>query len=216
MTDTQLEAGRLPDVVEYPLPREMPASRASWSFDANRAVLLIHDMQQYFLRIYGPNSPLIMEVADRIVAIRDRCDTLGIPVFYCAQVPHSDPRDRGLQADFWGPGMRTDEEDTDILARVAPGEGHEVLRKWRYSAFQRSPLHPMMVARDRDQLVVTGIYANIGCLLTAADAFMRDIQPFLIGDAVADFSEERHMSALEYVSEHCGMVMTTADLLGDM
>ena len=30
----------------------------------------------------------------------------GIPVFFTAQEGNQDRRDRGLQADLWGPGMR--------------------------------------------------------------------------------------------------------------
>ena len=213
MTAVHLESGRLPPTVDYVLPERVPHSRASWEFDASRAVLLIHDMQRYFLRIYGENSPLVSQMIARIAAVRDACDGAGIPVFYTTQVPHSDPRDRGLQADLWGPGMRPDPDDTSVTDGLEPGPEHEVLRKWRYSAFQRSPLHPMMVTRGRDQIVVVGVYAQIGCLLTAADAFMRDIQPFMVADAVADFSAERHAAAVDYVAQHCGVVTHSNDLL---
>lgn len=62
-------------------------------------------------------------------------------------------------------------------------------------------------------MIIGGIYAHIGCMVTAIDAFMNDIQPFMVGDAVADFSEEEHRLALKYVATRCGAVIDTASLI---
>jgi bifunctional isochorismate lyase/aryl carrier protein len=205
----------LPRIASYPLPTasDIVASRLRWTLGSGRAALLIHDTQNYFIGAFEQPSPMVDRVIENINALRAACNTAGIPVFYTAQPGHQDPRDRGLQADFWGPGMSSDPSHRDIDPRVAPVESDIVLTKWRYSAFQRTPLEPMLRARGRDQLIVTGVFAHIGCLLTAADAFMRDIQPFFVADAVGDFSRERHDHAVTYAGDCCAAVVTTAQAI---
>ncbi|MDA5636535.1 isochorismatase family protein, partial [Agrobacterium sp. ST15.16.024] len=88
-----------------------------------------------------------------------------------------------------------------------------VLVKWRYSAFHRSTLEEMLKETGRDQLIITGVYAHIGCMTTATDAFMRDIKPFFVADALADFSREEHLMALKYVAGRSGRVVMIEELL---
>ena len=49
---------------------------------------------------------------------------------------------------------------------------------------------------------------------TALEAFMQDVQPFFVLDAVADFSEAEHRMAVSYVSRRCGMSLTHGQVLG--
>ncbi len=127
------------------------------------------------------------------------------------------PADRGLLTEFWGDGIGAvidaDPQAADIVPALAPAEADTVLVKWRYSAFQRSTFAEQLAALGRDQLLITGVYAHIGLQATAVEAFMRDVQPFLVADAVADFSRERHDQACAYVAQRCGAVTTTADAL---
>lgn len=48
----------LPKIAAYDLPTagEMPKAKADWAFDPARAALLIHDMQNYFLAAFPPES----------------------------------------------------------------------------------------------------------------------------------------------------------------
>lgn len=215
MSDTTSGARGLPRIASYPLPTaaELPASRAPWTLARDRAALLIHDMQGYFVRPFAAGEAPIAPAIAHIAALAAAARAAGVPVFYTAQEGNQDRRDRGLQADLWGPGMSAAPEHQQILAGLAPAPADFVLVKHRYSAFQRSNLETLMRVRGRDQLIVTGIYAHIGCQLTTAEAFMRDIEPFFVADALADFSREKHDAALAYVAATCGVVTTTAALM---
>src|SRR5690606_25076575 len=96
---------------------------------------------------------------------------------------------------------------------LQPKNEDTVLTKWRYSAFKKSDFEQQIKQANRDQLVICGVYAHIGCLLTAAEAFMLDIQAFMVGDALADFSREEHDLALKYATGRCAKVMDTQTVI---
>jgi len=214
MSDTT-PARSLPRIADYPLPRadELPAPRGPWRFEPGRAALLVHDMQGYFLAAFAEGGQPLAGATAHIERLIGFARAQGMPVVYTAQHGNQDRRDRGLQADLWGPGMRTLPEHEQIVPPLAPRPGDHVLTKHRYSAFQRSNLETLLRARGRDQLVVTGVYAHIGCMLTAAEAFQRDIEPFFVADALADFSREKHDLAVQWVAATCGVPLTTEQLL---
>lgn len=66
---------------------------------------------------------------------------------------------------------------------------------------------------QRDQLIIVGVYSHIGCMQTAAEAFMSDIKAFMVSDAQADFSPEEHQMALTYTAGRCGSVTSTEQVL---
>jgi isochorismate hydrolase len=118
-------------------------------------------------------------------------------------------RERGLLREFWGPGMAADPAGHPIVADLAPTPADQVVTKWRYSAFHRTDLLERIRTAGRDQVLICGVYAHLGCLATAFDAFSHDLETFLIGDAVADFDEASHAMSLRRASEGCAVVLTT-------
>ncbi len=205
----------IPTIAEYLLPDadSLPAARAPWQPDPVRAVLLVHDMQVHFLRPYAPAHPALAQVTANIAMLAARCRRAGVPVCYTAQRGNQDPMERGLQRHIWGPGMADDGESPRIVEGLSPEISDTVLVKHRYSALIRTGLGEMMAGAGRDQLIITGVYAQIGCLATALDAFMADIEPFMVADAVAAFSRDSHDAALRYVADYCGVVISTARLM---
>lgn len=202
----------LPPIAPYPLPtREtLPDNLAQWTLVPERTTLLVHDMQGYFLRALP--DPLRADLVHNAAQLRKRSAALGVQIAYTAQPGRMTEEDRGLLRDFWGPGMRTSPGDREVVPELAPEDGDWVLTKWRYSAFHRSDLLERMRAAGRDQLLLCGVYAHVGVLATAMEAFANDIQVFLVSDATGDFSETYHRNALDYVAERCGMLVTTAEV----
>ncbi|WP_150123511.1 isochorismatase family protein [Halotalea alkalilenta] len=205
----------IPAITPYPMPgaEARPDNRVDWRPEAGRAALLIHDMQEYFLDKYYRDQAPIPMLLDHTRQLLDHARANGIPVFYTAQPTEQPDSDRALLNDFWGPGLPAHPELYPIVARLAPTADEVVLTKWRYSAFQRSDLRAQLRELGRDQLIITGIYGHIGCMATALEAFMQDVQPFFVYDAVADFSASEHRMATDYVARNCGVSLTTADTI---
>jgi len=194
-----------------PITTDLPTNIAGWRPDAARAVLLVHDMQNFFLRPF-PDAQR-EQLIDRVGLLRRRCAERGVPIAYTAQPGDMTPADRGLLVDFWGSGMKATATDRQVVEPLTPAESDWTFTKWRYSAFFRSGLLDRMRAAGRDQLIVCGVYAHIGVLMTAVEAFSNDIETFLVADAVADFTPRHHRMALEYAAGTCAVVLTAEEIL---
>ncbi|WP_338849298.1 isochorismatase family protein [Massilia sp. W12] len=205
----------IPPITPYPMPASMPAARASlplqrWQLAPQRAVLLVHDMQEYFLDAYNRTQEPAASLLAHVQQLLAVCEQLQIPVVFSAQPAQQSLAQRGLLQDWWGSGLTARPQREAIAQELQPLAAEQVMTKWRYSAFARTDLEARM--GQRDQLIICGIYAHIGCMMTAADAFMRDKQVFFAGDAVADFSLAEHQLALDWVAKRAGIVLTCAQL----
>jgi len=198
----------LPNAISYALPdATLPEARVDWNLERDRAALLIHDMQRYFVRPYADDSPALVETVANQQSLIDAAHSAGVPVVYSVQPGAQSPESRGLLQDRWGPGIGSDVDDTAVIDALAPSDRDYVLTKHRYSAFIRTELESWLAEHGRDQLIITGVYGHIGITATALDAFMRDIQPFLVADGIVDFGRGDHLRTLDHVSRVCGMVI---------
>ena len=117
----------IPSLSGYPLPKAIPENRVNWSVDPQRAVLLIHDMQQYFLNFYDVDSELIQTLTRNIQAIKQTCIDAGIPVVYTAQ-PGDQKQGTCTNACRWEYKVEGGKEnDTgDIVEKFDPGQAQAV------------------------------------------------------------------------------------------
>lgn len=119
---------------------------------------------------------------------------------------------RGILSDFWGKGLSSG-RDEEIIEQLTPRDGDICVTKWRYSGFQRTDLRQLLAHHGRDQLIIVGVYAHMGCMISATDAFMSDVAPFFVVDAMGDFSRDEHRMAAEYIGKRAGRVVRAAQVL---
>ncbi|WP_157408514.1 isochorismatase family protein [Actinoplanes sp. N902-109] len=201
----------IPPIRPYALPTaaELLPPAVDWRPDPRRCAVLIHDMQRYFVDFLPRGASPTTGLLETIGSLR----TAGLPVIFSVQPGGMSRGERGLVHDFWGPGMSTDPAHRSVVAPLTPAAGDHVVTKYRYSAFFRTGLAQLMKDLGRDQLAVCGVFAHIGCLATAMDAFAHDIQPFLLADATADFTRADHLAALHHAARRCAVTMTTGTFL---
>lgn len=196
----------------YKLPKNqcLQFNRVEWQIESNRSAMLIHDMQKYYLKPLmteneGPGRDLIKNIK----RVKEACVASNVPVIYTVCQPCEHVEQRGLLNDFWGRGMTDTVNNVEIVDGIRPDKEDHIVVKHKYSAFYMSNLMDILKALKRDQLIITGVYSHIGCLATALDALMRDIQVFYIADAVGDFSLDFHMSSITTVGNCCGQIYLT-------
>ncbi|WAU83785.1 isochorismatase family protein [Streptomyces sp. Qhu-G9] len=204
----------VPVVNSYSMPDRsaVPASGPPWTIDPARAALLVHDMQNHFVQAFPPDCSPVVELIDNIATLRELAGTLGMPIVFSTE-PAERPGGQGLLTDSWVPaGGPESGEDSAVVSSLTPRVGEHLLVNVRHNAFLRSHLGRLLRSEGRDQLILCGVRAHLGILLTAADAFMHDIQPFVVADAVADLSSEDHSMALRWIAR-TGVVCTTNELI---
>ncbi|WP_116115965.1 isochorismatase family protein [Austwickia chelonae] len=202
----------LPSRIDYTIPTtDIPEPVVSWTLDPERCALLLHDLQPHFLHPFAP--AMREQLTANVDAIAATCRAQGIPIAHAMQPDDQTPAERGLLTEFWGPGPLSSNDSGAPDLRLQAREGEIVIIRRRYNAFLGTGLDAWMREQGRDQLIVCGIYAHVGCLMTSAHAFMTDRQPFLVADGTADFSADEHRMALEYVTSRCGVCVTTGDLV---
>lgn len=208
----------IPTIAPYAIPEPTVDRRVDWGIEPETCAVLVHDMQNYFIRAYDESAEPMSTAIASMQSVVESARAHNVPVIYSVQPGDQHPYRRGLLREFWGNGMASG-VDTEVVDQLAPRDGDIVITKWRYSAFARTDLLHLMSEAGLDQLVITGVYGHMGCQATAVDAFMNDIKPFIVSDALADFSREEHAHTIDFVNKRCGVAVTAGEveaaLVGD-
>lgn len=196
------------DTRGYSLKEFSDESRGlGWTLDPSTCALLVHDFLPYYLDILPEN--LRNELVDNIAEVVRWAHKHNVPVMISAPRPATLVAQRGVGGKLWGLGPNHEQSQEEILPELSDCVR---IHKRSLSAFYATDLEVELRRLGKTQLVVAGVYAAGGVIATGFDALARDFEFFVIADALADYTAERHRFALEQIATTTGQVLSKAAL----
>ena len=207
-----------PKIPSYDLDfaKYLELNRCQWTVEPAASVLLIYDMQTWYVNRYEDPSRLV----GNIKRIKSAADAVGVPTVYAEADPVHNLAERGIARDLWGDGIGAvkdaQADDNQIYGDLTPSSSDFLIRKRKYSAFFETDLESLLRRMNRSQIILCGNYANHGCMTTAVDAYMRNFKVFFMADALGAFDAAAHDMALRWVADTSGQVTLTEQVIAEM
>lgn len=185
-----------------------------------RPAVVIVDMQNDFCAPDAPTTlyPSIRSTYQPIKRLTKLARETTVPVIYTQGLVAADGSSAGLWLKKMAyHGARSIQIEGShgaaIIDELRPEPGDRIVRKWRPSAFFRTDLEVFLGVAQIDTLLICGTSVS-GCVrATAVDAFMRDIRPMIVREAVADRSEAVLQANLFDLDQKYGDVVSVEDCL---
>lgn len=103
-------------------------------------------------------------------------------------------------------------EEAELIEELQVRDDEIIIDKARPSSFYGTRLEPVLTTLGIQTLVVCGVTTNICVETTVRDAGQRDYNTFVVSDAVAEYSEERHQHALNSMAWTFAHVVEARDV----
>lgn len=191
-----------------------PYNRHAMQLDVAASVLLVVDMQRFFLDAdsptYTPGGPPIIPRVRRLI---DAFRGAGRPVIFTRHVHHPDGLDGGIMDWWWEGKCLEGSPESEIVTELTPLPGEKVVLKHRYSAFYDTDLETVLRCLKTRDLVVCGVMTNLCCESTARDAYYRDYRVFFPADASGSVTEDLHVASLAGLAFGFAYVTTSDDIV---
>jgi len=211
--DPYVTTALLPAKTRSWLDQIAPVNEHIMRLQADRAALLVVDMQTYFL---DPASPtftcgglaILPNVQKLIAAFRQA----NRPVIFTRHVHHPDGHDAGIMGWWWKGMCLEGSPESEVHPSLAPLPNEKVVLKHRYSAFYNTDLETVLRCLKIEDLVISGIMSNLCCESTARDAYFRDHRVFFLADGTGTINEEMHLASLLNLAFGFAFVTTAAEI----
>jgi len=175
---------------------------------ASEVALLLIDVVNHF---NFPGGKQLLQNASAILPrlrnLKKRARKAGIPIIY---VNDHFGRWRSSFPQVLGHCLKRGGKVRSFVEAIAPNSQDYIVLKPRHSAFYQTPLPLLLDYLGIKRLILTGLATNSCILVTASDAYMREIQIAVPADCCAARTEEEHAAALGHLSSMFGADVTPA------
>jgi ureidoacrylate peracid hydrolase len=219
-----MDAYAIPECLLTTVTEERGKAHPWRSMPADRAALVVIDMQNYFM---APSSQGEAATARNIVpsinrlaaAVRER----GGSVFWVQTTTANTRSAWSVRHELLLPEraevrLRAMEPDADGFKlwpalEVLPED--ERVIKTLYSVFVHgsSDLESRLRKRGVEHVLIAGTYTNVCCQASAQDAMMLNFRTIMVSDCNAGSSSEAHAAALNNFFEFFGDVLTVDEVI---
>jgi ureidoacrylate peracid hydrolase len=190
--------------------------------DPRLAALLVVDVQNDFVSPEGSASKRGEDVSGalamipNLLALIEAARRVALTIVYI-RTTHSEWTDTPswIYRSSQKSGLSTCREGTwgaEFYEGISPRPSERVVIKHRYSAFINTDLNTILRARGIQSVLVCGVATNVCVETSARDAYMFDYYVTVIDDCSAAYDAKLHMTTLENVRRHFGLVASSAEI----
>lgn len=207
----------LPQWAINKMTRKRGRRYAHETIEPTKTALVVIDLMKNYIE----GTPCAASIVEPIARLADCLRNAGGAVAWV--YPASISADSEILKALWGKEhfeKNVRETSEGSASKVLPDDlGPDprdiVVQKKSYSAFFPGlcPLPEMLVERDIDTVMITGVLTNICCESSARDAATRGYRVIMVADANAARSDEEHQAALYNILRNFGDVRMTDDLM---
>jgi nicotinamidase-related amidase len=137
-----------------------------------------------------------LAAAERIAALKRRAYQAGIPVIYAND---NFGRWRSDFREVIERCLSSDVRGQPVVRRLQPEPDDYFVLKPKHSAFFSTTLEMLLTYLGARHLILAGIRGDSCVLLTAGDAYMRDLHLHVPSDCSVSMSEEENRQALDFM-----------------
>jgi nicotinamidase-related amidase len=176
--------------------------------------LLIIDMLEYFATegddaYQARFASLVLNIA----ALKEEAAALGAhPIYVNTQFQSEQEFATSPMARRYPPRWIHGSREADVVTGLAPAMTDIVVTKTVNSGFYGTRLDEVLLGIGARRVVLAGVHTHVCIALTAADAFYRNLDVYVVRDCVATIDPSRHEFGLGLIDRHFGTVIEREDL----